>query len=236
MRIAFVGPPQSGKSKLFRAVTGQQATAHAVAGEHLGTVKVPDTRLDWLAERYKPKKYTEATIECVDVPGFSHETAQHQTEFRKALPAVRQSDALVAVVRAFDNESVPPYRNRVDARADLEELTAELLFNDLETVSARIEKLEKSLKKPTKTHDQEKRELELMQRCRTALESEQPITSAIHNDDERKALSSFGFLTELPLIVVINVNEAQASAAPPFEYPHARATIAMCAETEEQIS
>ncbi len=236
MRIAFVGPPLSGKSTLFRAVTGTHAAAHHAPGEQLAVVKVPDPRLDWLAERYKPKKYTEATLECLDVPGFSHETVQQGTEFRKSLPSVRQCDALVAVVRAFENPAVAPYRNRIDARADLEELAAELLFCDLETVTTRLERQEKSLKKPTKTHEQEKRELELMRRCQAALEGSQPITSAIHSEDERKALASFAFLTELPLIVVINVNEAQAAAPPPFVYPHARETIALCADTEEQIA
>src|SRR5262245_726574 len=138
MRIAFVGPPQSGKSTLFRAVTGLEPSAHHAPGEQLAVVKVPDRRLDLLAALYKPKKYTEATMECLDVPGFSHETSAQQTEFRKALPGIRQCDALVAVVRSFDNPSVSPYRNRVDARADLDELTSELNFCDLETVTTRV--------------------------------------------------------------------------------------------------
>src|SRR5439155_12810927 len=107
---------------LCRAVTGH-ATAHQqVPGEQLAIVKVPARRLDYLAELYKPKKYTEATIDCLDVPGFSHETAAQAAEFRKTLPGVRKCDALVAVVRAFENPSVPPYRNRIDPKADLEEL------------------------------------------------------------------------------------------------------------------
>jgi len=199
-------------------------------------VQVPDDRLDWLAEKYAPRKPVEATIECLDVPGFSHETAAQQAEFHRSLPHIRQCDALVAVVRAFENPAVPAYRNRVDAKADLEELTAELDFCDLEQVTTRIERLEKSLKKPTKTHEQEKHELELMHRCQAALENDQPVSSAIHNDDERKAVSSFAFVTELPLIVVINVNEDRAAAAAPFEYAHARATIALCADSEEQIA
>jgi len=236
MRIAFAGPPLSGKSTLFRAVTGQPPPDHYERGDHLAVVKVPDARLDWLADKYAPRKPIPATIDCLDVPGFSHETTPQQAEFRNTLPHVRQCDALVAVVRAFENPAVPPYRNRVDARADLEELTAELSFCDLEQVTSRIERLETALKKPTSTHDQEKRELELMQRCQEALENDQPISSAIHNDEERKALSSFAFLTELPLIVVINVNENRAAAPPPFDYPHAQATIALCADSEDQIA
>jgi len=235
MRVAFVGPLMSGKSTLFRAVTGQTAPGHH-GGEQLAVVKVPDPRLDWLNELYHPKKKVEATLECLDVPGFSQETAAQQAEFRKSLPALRLCDALVAVVRAFENPTVPPYRNRIDAKADLEELASELSFCDLEQVGNRIERLEKSLKKPTKDHEHEKRELELMQRCQQALENEQPISSALHNDEERKMLSSFAFLTELPIIVVINVGEDQAAAPAPFEYPHAHSTIALCTDTEEQIA
>jgi len=153
-----------------------------------------------------------------------------------SLPTLRKCEALVAVGRGFDNPAVPAYRNRVDARADLEELAAELAFCDLEQVVTRIERLEKSLKKPTRSHEQEKRELDLMQRLQAALENNQPIASAIHSDEERKMLGGFAFLTRLPLIVVINVNDSQAAAAPPFSYEHAHSTIALCAETEEQIS
>lgn len=236
MRIAFVGPPQSGKSTLFRAVTGHSPGTHHAQGEQLAVVKVPDRRLDLLARLYNPKKYTEATMECLDVPGFSHETAAQQAEFRKTLPSIRQCDALVAVVRAFENPSVPPYRNRVDARADLDELTSELIFCDLETVATRVERLEKSLKKPTKHHDREKKELELMHRCQAALEQNQPISTAVRSDEDKALMASFGFLTELPLIVLINVNESQAAASAPFEWPGARATISLCAGTEEQIA
>ncbi|MBP7936302.1 MAG: YchF family ATPase [Phycisphaerae bacterium] len=236
MRVAFIGPLMSGKSTLFRAVTGQTVAAHHVQGEQLAVVRVPDARLDWLNEIYKPKKKTEATIECLDVPGFSHETAASQAEFRKSLSSLRQCDALVAVVRAFDNPSVPAYRNRVDGQADLAELASELAFCDLDQVVTRIDRLEKSLKKPTKTHEHEKRELELMKRCQAALEAEQPLATAIHGDDDRKMLTSFAFLTELPIIVVINVNESAAAKPAPFEYLHATQTIALCAETEEQIA
>jgi len=236
MKIAFVGPPLSGKSTLFRAVTGQAPPEHYVPGEHFAVVKVPDPRLDWLFSLYHRERKVEAAIECVDVPGFSHETGAQQAEFRRSLPSIRKCDALVAVVRAFDSPMVPPYRDRVDARADLDELTAELLFCDLDAVTTQIDRLEKALKKPTKTHEQEKRQLELMHACQAALEREQPISSAILNDADRKVLASYAFLTELPLVAVVNVNEAQAAAPPPFQWPNAHATISLCGETECQIA
>lgn len=235
MRIAFIGPLSSGKSSLFRAVTGQPHNPNHV-GEQLAVVKVPDQRLDWLSGLYKPKKYTEATIDCLDVPGFSHETATGQAEFRKSLPSIRKCEALVAVVRGFDSPAVPPYRNRVDPRADLDELVAELIFNDLDAVTTRIERIEKSLKKPTGTHEQEKRELELMRRLESTLMAEQPISALALSADDRHLLAGFQFLTEMPLIAVVNVSESQAAAPPTLEFPYAKATISLCAETEEQIS
>jgi ribosome-binding ATPase len=234
MKIAFVGPPLSGKSTLFRAMTGQQPAAHPGMGEQLAVIKVPDQRIDWLNDLYKPKKKVEATINCLDVPGFSHETAQQQAEFRKTLPSLRQSDALVAVIRAFENSAIPPYRNRINPQADLDELLTELTFCDLETVTNRIERLEKSLKKP-KSHEHEKQELELMQRCQEVLENEQPVSSAFKSEEERKMVSSFAFLTEKPLIVAVNVNDTDAAKPTPFECPQARETLALCADMEEQI-
>jgi len=236
MKIAFIGPLQSGKSTLFRAVTGQSPADHPGMGEHLAIVKVPDPRLDWLFDLFKPKKKVEATIECLDVPGFGHETPAQQTEFRKCLPSIRQCDALVAVVRAFDNPTVPAYRNRVDAQADLEELAAELMFCDLESVTARIEKLEKSLKKPTKTHEEEKRQLDLLLRCQTALENDKPLSTVVESEEESKMVGGFAFLSLMPLIVVINVGADDAAKTAPFEYPHALTTIVLCADMEEQIA
>jgi len=236
MKIAFVGPLQSGKSTLFRAVTGYHADAHHGPGEQLAVVRVPEPRLDFLHALHPTAKRIEATMDCLDVPGFSHETPAQQAEFRKTLPAIRQCDVLVAVVRAFSGAAVPAYRNRVDPRADLDELMAELAFCDLEQVGNRIEKLEKSIKKPTQSREHEKRELELMKRCYKTLEDDQPIASAVQSEEERRMLMGFAFLTQLPLIVVVNVDDAQAAAPPPFTYETAHSTIALCAETEEQIA
>lgn len=236
MKIAFVGPPQSGKSTLFQAITGQAPDpAHAIQ-EQMAVVKVPDPRLHFLANLYKPKKVTQATIEVVDIPGFSQVTPQQQAEFRRHIPSLKVCDGLVAVVRAFDNPNVPAYRDRVDPKADLEELHMELIFADLETTANRIERIEKALGKPTRTHDAEKRELAVLQRCREALENERPLSTVIESEEEHKLVRGFQFLTEKPLIIVINVSDSDAAAPPVFEYPHARAVIGLCANTEAEIA
>lgn len=236
MKFALVGPPQSGKSTLFCAITGQAPDPAYGGVERRAVVKVPDARLDFLAGIYKPRKYTEATLEFLDIPGISLEDAHGQAEFRRCMADLRTCDGLVAVVRAFKSDAVVAYRNRVDPKADLDELHAELLFADLEQVTNRIDKLEKQSGKPSKTQEADKRELALMQRIRTLLESEKPVSDAVHNDEESKIVSSFGFLTQKPLMVVVNVAEADLAKPPPFEHATARATIALSAEIEAEIA
>jgi len=236
MRAALIGLPQSGKSAVFAAMTGLVTPPGEAQHEHVATVHVPEPRLEFLTRLYKPKRVTEAAIEFLDVPGFSLQSAHGQEELRKHLPAVRQSDVLVAVVRDFRNDLVPAYRNRVDPQADLAELWDEFLFADLYTVTNRIEKLDKALSKPSKTHDQEKRELAVLHRCREALESGRPLSAVLTSPEEIKMLASFAFLTEKPLVVVYNVGEDRAGEAAPAPPVHARACLTLCAGVEAEIA
>ncbi len=236
MRVAIIGLPQSGKSTLFAAVTGQQADPADMPHEHLGVVSVPDERVDFLSALYKPKKTVYATMEFLDVPGFSLADRRGTDEFRRHLPSVRQAELLVGVIRDFTSAAVPPYRERIDPQADLTELWEEFVFADLEAVTNRIERLEKSLSKPTGSHDADKREMQLVEQCRQALENMQPLSAVLTAEEDRKALSSFAFLTEKPWVVVYNVDEDRAATLQPLPAEHAQATIALCAETEAEIA
>ena len=236
MKFALIGPPQSGKSTLFGAITGEAPDVAHAASEHLASVQVPDPRLDFLAGIYKPKKYTPTQLQFLDIPGHGLTDAHGQQAFRKSMETVRRCDGVLMVVRAFASDSVAPYRDRIDPKADLDELHTELIFADLEQVTNRVEKLEKSTQKPTKTRDLELRELAMMQRAKEALENEAPVSSAIQNEEERSMAASFGFLTLKPVIVVVNVGEDQVGDAPPFEHQHALATIAVAAQIEEEIA
>ncbi|MFQ5491979.1 MAG: GTPase, partial [Phycisphaerae bacterium] len=144
MRAAIIGLPQSGKTTVFEAVTGRAGAPGEPGRERLAMVQVPDDRLETLAAIYKPKKVTQAAFEFVDVPGLSLRDAHGQEEMRRHLPAIRQADVLVAVIRDFEDPAVPAYRDRVDRDADLIELWEEFLFADLDTVTHRVEKLEKA--------------------------------------------------------------------------------------------
>jgi GTP-binding protein YchF len=234
MDIALVGPPLSGKSTLFQAVSGH-AAGHT-GGETRAAVKVPDPRVDWLSEKFKSKKTTYATFNVLDLPGLSQETPSQQAEFRRHLGTLRSCDGLVAVVRAFESAEVPAYRDRVDPVKDVQELREEMMFADLEQVANRIERLRKQLTKPVKTQEQDKRELDLLERCQKALESDMPLSEVLRDPEEAKMLSSFGFLTQKPLLVVLNVAETDAAKPVDQEMPYAAATIKLSAKLEADLS
>lgn len=235
MKAAIIGPPQSGKSTLLGAATGIAPDPVAMPQVQQSVVKVPDDRLDALAKMYNPKKITEATIEFADVPGLALSEPKGQEDLKRYLPDIRQCVLLVAVLRNFDNPSVPAYKNRVDPDADLQELRDELTLADLATIETRIERIEKSLKKPTKTHEQEKRELAILQAGRDALEDQTPLSEAITNEEDLKALSSFGFLTLKPILAVYNVGEDKAASDDPPP-PGTVGAVSVCASAELEIA
>ncbi len=236
MNCAIIGLPQSGKSTLFAAATGLAPAPGQLPQLRRAAVPVPDGRLKPLAKIFASKKITHANIEFSDFPGFSLADAHGREQFRKHLPDIRSTDCLVVVVRAFESDAVPAYRNRVDASADLAEVWEELVFGDLETVTNRIEKLEAALKKPTR-HDEEKRELAVLQHCQEALENSRPISTVLDEiTDAAGLLINFPFLTEKPLIVVYNVSEEHAADPDPPVPAHARAVVSLSADLEAEMA
>jgi len=236
VKVALVGPPKSGKSSLFSAVTGAPMDPYAPPEIVHAVIKVPEPRLAYLVGLYKPKKTTEATIEFVDVPGAALDDAKGRDAWRRLLPEVRQAEAIVVVVREFANASVPAYRDRVDPKSDFDATWDELMFSDLESVTTRIDRVEKALKKPTKMHEQEKRELALLTRCRDALESGKPLSAVLTNEDEKKLVASFAFLSEKPLVCVRNVDDDRAGSTEPLAVEHAVASLVLSASIEAEIA
>jgi GTP-binding protein YchF len=212
MKVALIGLQQSGKSTILSAITGKLAPMTGSTDIHEQVVPVPDERLDWLNGVYQPNKVVRATIDCLDLPGVSFVDEHGRAAARKLFGNIRIMDMFVLVVRAFKNDSVAAYRDRIDPIKDVEELRTEFLLADLEMVTTRIERLEKQVHKPTKTQAQDKAELELQLKLQKALESEQPISSVISNDIEREIIKPLGFLTLKPMMVVINVGEGQLDA------------------------
>lgn len=236
MKAAIVGLPQSGKSTLYCAITGQIPDPATLGQAHRAVAKVPDSRLDALARVFSPKKYTQATVEFIDVPGLDLAEARGRDELRRHLPDIRQSELLVTVVRAFENAGAPAYRNRVDPAADLRELHDEFLFADLETLTTRIDRMEKSIRKPTGSHEQEKHEVEVLKGCVTALEGSKSVSSVIHKAEDRAVVSGYGLLTLKPTLVVYNVSASHAADADPPPPEHAVAAVNVCADMERDIA
>jgi hypothetical protein len=236
MRVAMIGPPYSGKTTLFAAIAeagGSKVDVSRPDQPHLAVVKVPDERLRWLTGIYKPQKEVPAEIELLDMPGVDLADAVAREHWRRHWAQVRDCGLVVMVVREFEDDSVPAYRNRIDPAGDAGELRAEMLFADLEQVTSRIEKLEAQLKKPA-NHDATQRELELMARLREALEQEKPINQAVHNEAEGKLLRSFAFLSGRNHVVVLNCDESHAGQAP--QPVAGLEAIRLSARIEEEIA
>jgi len=200
---------QSGKSTILSAISGKAVPPLGSTAIEEAIVPVPDERLDWLAEYYKPKKITCATIDCLDLPGFNFTDEHGRAAARRLINKIRTSDLLVLVVRAFEDQAVPSYRSSVNPARDLSELKTELLLSDLELVTTRIEKLEKQVHKPTQTAAHGKVELALQKKLQEAIESERAVSCAVETEAEREMIKSLGFLTLKPIVVAVNIGEEQ---------------------------
>jgi ribosome-binding ATPase YchF (GTP1/OBG family) len=238
MKVALLGLLQSGKSTILASLSGKAIPPVGSTKIEEAIVPVPDVRLDWLTEYYKPKKTTCATIDCLDLPGLNFTDDHDRAGSRRLINQIRTVDLLVLVVRAFEDPAVPPYRNSVNPSRDLAELQTELLLADLELVATRIEKLEKQVNKPTKTQAHDKAELALQKKLQEAIESEKPISSAIEAEAELEMVRSLGFLTLKPIVIAINIGEAQLGDEFDFTDVIDRSipVIAICAELEYELA
>lgn len=209
MQIGIVGLPQSGKSTLFQTITKTHLdqTALAKLETHQAVVKVPDERLDKLAEIFKPKKKTNATIEFVDVIGL-HKGDSGSTQFtNNFLSKIRTNDALVQVVRLFRNEVVPHPYGSIDLMRDVSTFETEFIISDMALLESRIDKVKKHI---LKTSDEGlKRELPILEKCYDILQNETPLREANLNDMEEKIIRSYQLLTFKPMLIALNLDETQ---------------------------
>jgi GTP-binding protein YchF len=219
MQIAIVGLAASGKTTVFNTLT----RGHAETGGYgaltlnVGVVKVPDERLDLLAQIFKPRKVVHADVTYADLPAPPASSEGHVgTEELPAehLARLRESDALLHVVRAFDDPSVPHPDGAVDPAADLERLDLEFILADLSMVDRRLERLAASGRHGTAAErESNEREEVILRRLKTELEAGRPIRDAALSDDEAKAVRGFRFLTEKPVLVLLNVGESELGTA-----------------------
>jgi len=209
MKTGIIGLPQVGKTSLFKILTKADISSRTYANPreaHLGVAKVPDDRLDRLAQLYNPKKLVHASVEYSDVAAIGQE-ALKETAFTATLRGV---DALAHVVRAFDDPSIP-HVGEIDPLRDIKTVDFDLIVNDLGQVEKRLERLEKDLKK-MKTAELE-REFDLIQRAKAHLEKELPLREMEISADDEKRIRGFMFLSQKPILYVVNVNESSSLGA-----------------------
>lgn len=246
MKLGIVGLPNVGKSTLFNALTKAGAESanypFCTIEPNVGVVAVPDRRLDRLAEMYHPEKYTPATIEFVDIAGLVKGASKGEGLGNKFLSHIREVDAIVHVVRCFDNDDIIRVENSVSPRGDAETINLELIFSDMELIERRIERTGKMAKSGDKKILSE---IQLLQRIKAHLEQFLPVRSMELSEEEANYVTSLFLLTSKPVIYAANISEDDV--ADPFSCSYVKELaavaeiekaqlITVCSKMEEEMS
>lgn len=229
-----------GKTSLFTILTGVHESARIGTLEaRVGVTKVPDDRLDALAKIFSPPKITHATVEYLDFPAISKESLRDPSY----LASLRVVDALAHVLRVFGSDTVPHEKGSVDPMRDFEDVEMELILSDLVVVEKRMERLDKDRKK-TKSPDLDK-EFALLEKLKAELESNRAIRGLEFSDDDEKRIRGFQFLSQKPMLCVMNLGESDASRlheieeqyrnGPLANRPHTAVT-AICGKIEAELA
>lgn len=246
MQIGIIGLPATGKTTVFNALTRQQAQIATYSAEpNRAIVKVPDARLDQLTELFQPRKSTPATVEYIDVAGITPGEAKGGGLSPQFLANMRNVDALMHVVRVFDDPNVPHVQGSTNPRRDIETMDLELAFADLAIIEKRIERLEQQTrfaKAKGAEREAAERETTLLERLKAPLEAGGSLRDVELAPDEEKSLRGFQFLTAKPLLIVLNLGESQLANADAIVaqvrsgYQHrAVAIVALCGQLEMEL-
>jgi GTP-binding protein YchF len=207
MKTAIIGLPMVGKTSLFTILTGvHQETRIGSTAARTGVAKVPDPRLEALGRLFEPPKVTHATVEYVDMPAISKESLRDPSY----VASLRVVDAFAQVLRLFADDTIPHEKGSVDPVRDLEDVETELILSDLVVVEKRLERLDKDRKKIK--NPELDREFELLQKCKAALEGDKPLRQLDLDADDEKRARGFQFLSQKPMLYVLNLGEGDAGA------------------------
>jgi len=246
MKLGIVGLPNVGKSTLFNAITKAGAESanypFCTIDPNIGVVAVPDERLDVLARMYNPKKVTPTTIEFLDIAGLVRGASRGEGLGNKFLSHIREVDAIVHVVRCFDDGDIVHVDGSVDPARDMETINIELIFADLESVEKRIEKTRKQMKSGDKKYQAE---LAILESIKETLEKGLPVRSMTFEPEQAEYVDQLFLLTSKPVLYCANISEdgIQTADQNPYiakvkEIADAEGTevIVICAKIEEEIA
>lgn len=246
LKAGIVGLPNVGKSTLFNAITSAGALAanypFATIDPNVGVVMVPDTRLDYLAQYYNPKSVVPTSYEFIDIAGLVKGASSGEGLGNKFLSHIRETDAIVEVVRCFEDKDITHVEGGVDPIRDIEIINVELILADLEVVNNRLNKIGK---KATMTKDKrELLEINTLKKCIEALNANIPLRRVEFDDAEKTILKNFSFITYKPIIYVANVNESDielgknnyTEIVKEYASREDAGVIVMCAKIEAELS
>ena len=246
MQLGIIGLPKSGKTTVFNALTrGRVETtrAHGPGKPNLGVAKVPDPRLEALAAMFKPERVVAAEVRYVDIPGDPEGMSKTHGIGGESLNTLQQTDALLMVVRSFQDPSVPHQEGSVDPYRDAATMQLELAYSDLAILERRAERLQAEMKgAKAADRDRIQRESALITRLKSGLEEEVSIRGQELLPEERRSISDYQFLTAKPLLVLFNIGEEELPNLDAMERETAarlgrmsQGTAVMCGRLEMEL-
>lgn len=242
MKAGIIGLPLSGKTTLFNVLTKRnvQTGGYDSGSEpNIGTVKVPDVRVDTLSKMFGPKKTTYATVEYIDIAGLTKGSVHEGGLGSQLLAHIRNVDEIIHVVRTFTSETIPTPDGGIHPLRDIETINLELMLADLEIIEKRIERIQVDIRK--KGEKEKEKELHLMERLKEQLENEVPLRDIELHENEEKLLRGYQFLTRKPMLVVLNIGEDEIGDTEKYHDLIAQneaqgiSTICLSAEIESEI-